>query len=679
MIAAFLQLRNESSNGHLRRCMENVSQYANEIFIYDDCSTDNSRDIYLEYTREDHIIFAGEMQFTRELYNKQRLLDLTLEHKPDWIVWQDGDAIFDRKITCDCKYLLAKLTKDGFDGAALRVLNLWRHPAFYRHDAGHNDLRYICFWRNNGKLHYNATEGLHQKQHPLGMDKIAQLPMNNAILHYGFTSEEDIAKKYLMYKALGQPDYPGQSGEPRLLDEISSFDVRKVPRLLYPEVNVPEDYETAKKPEAIRYTKYKRFNSWDEYCSFKDRDATESMDAFWEKAHQNKDQLWLTGSNPKEVYTNHNVGSIISDNKNLSILEIGIGLGDSIRFLSERHKVTAMDISADAFKAVECDTVLTKDFTSIQDKQFDFILCHLVLQHCDDEMVEYLLSNSFRCLKAKGIFSFQFAVLPPGQELDDFYKTTLNSIHYFRTNKQMADIVKKANGKVVGQTLQRSFPAECNIIWKFMKCSRSDSTKTISHSSPRISVVMTYFNRREQLVRTLHSISNSSRKSEAEILIVDDCSSEDQRIEDLEGYRGLDVKVIRLEPEDSWWKNPCIPYNLAFNQVKGDIVLIQNSETMHMGDLIRHALDYTRDELWMSYGCYAINKATTDRLPAESYLRENPTMDLLGETEACIFPREERPAFVTDQTGWYNHPKIRATGFHFAVAITRTSLEQLVV
>ena len=49
-LVAFLQLRNELENGNLIRCLENCKKWADDIYIYDDCSDDGSQEIYQKYT-----------------------------------------------------------------------------------------------------------------------------------------------------------------------------------------------------------------------------------------------------------------------------------------------------------------------------------------------------------------------------------------------------------------------------------------------------------------------------------------------------------------------------------------------------------------------------------------------------------------------------------------------------
>ena len=259
IVSAILQLYNELEKGNLVRCLENCKQWADHIYIYDDCSTDGSQEIYLQYTPENNIIFGRERNFKRELFDKQELLELAKSSSPDWIFWQDGDAILDRDLTLNLKQILAQIP-ERVQGAYLHYINIWRSSSFHRVDNLFGEGNFLVLWRNEN-LEYLPQEGLHLPQFPSSIDinKLAVLPYN--ILHYGFSSKEQIVRKYLTYKSLGQE---GNDLE-RLIDEYSSFDLVKIPVECFPEENIPKNYLTENKPHPIVYDKYRKFRSYEEY------------------------------------------------------------------------------------------------------------------------------------------------------------------------------------------------------------------------------------------------------------------------------------------------------------------------------------------------------------------------------------------------------------------------------
>lgn len=267
-IAAFLQLRNELEKGNLRRCLDNCREWATDIFIYDDCSDDGSQSVYEEYTDKDKIIFGEKPDFKNEIFHKDQLLKLTLSSNPDWIVWQDGDAIMDSSITNDCQTFLQTAESLGYEGIKIHYMNLWRSESYFRLDNLFNALWVNAFWKNNGSLHYKAHAGFHNEQHPFGMNKILKLDDQYRILHFGFSTLKQILRRYYVYISYGE----SRKFLHRLVDEQTkdkhgnSFTLQKAPKELYPDKNLPKDYDVALPPTLISWEELIKYNSWEEFC-----------------------------------------------------------------------------------------------------------------------------------------------------------------------------------------------------------------------------------------------------------------------------------------------------------------------------------------------------------------------------------------------------------------------------
>ncbi len=181
-----------------------------------------------------------------------------------------------------------------------------------------------------------------------------------------------------------------------------------------------------------------------------------------------------------------------------------------------------------------------------------------------------------------------------------------------------------------------------------------------------ISIVTAYHNRKDLLITTLKTIKNSS-VSDVEFILVDDCSSENHRVEDLVDDFPF-LKVIRLEKEDKWYVNPCVVFNKGFKETKGDIIILQNPECLHVGDVLERASQIKQGE-YISFGCYSIDKHKTfeiNNLP-------HPTR---GDLLSIIEPNP-RSVGGDGDNGWYNHSKYRPMGYHFCSAIHKKDLDEL--
>jgi glycosyltransferase involved in cell wall biosynthesis len=197
------QVYNEMQNGNLVRFIDACNQFADSIIIYDDGSTDNTQD-FLHHCQqmgtELYNIRSDENNFKDEIAHKQMLLNTAIEIKSDWILWLDADEVPDAEGQAGG---IRKLIEDKeTDGFTFHQINLWRSDKFYRVDNQYNDGIFLRLWKNNGRLKYDSRPGLHQRQYPLGLDRVKDSPLQ--IIHYGFASDTSIIRKYYTYKAHGQ-------------------------------------------------------------------------------------------------------------------------------------------------------------------------------------------------------------------------------------------------------------------------------------------------------------------------------------------------------------------------------------------------------------------------------------------------------------------------------------------
>jgi GT2 family glycosyltransferase len=85
------------------------------------------------------------------------------------------------------------------------------------------------------------------------------------------------------------------------------------------------------------------------------------------------------------------------------------------------------------------------------------------------------------------------------------------------------------------------------------------------------------------------------------------------------------------------------------------MVIIQNPECCHMGDVLQYTLDNLTDHNYLSFHCYAATKAET----------------------RVMRSGEPLPMFTEKKSRWYNHTTERPYAYHFAAAITRNNLIKL--
>ena len=177
----------------------------------------------------------------------------------------------------------------------------------------------------------------------------------------------------------------------------------------------------------------------------------------------------------------------------------------------------------------------------------------------------------------------------------------------------------------------------------------------------KLSIVTAYYNRKELFLKTLDSIQASEKVDDIELIVVDDASKDSERLEDIQDNYKFPIHIIRQEPEDKTYINPCVPYNLGFAKAQGDRVLIQNPECYHVGDLISVALESTTDDNYIAFAAYALSKQDTENLGKKG-------------TEVNLLNKVSNGG---QDDGWYNHSTINPRPLHFASCITKKNLEEL--
>ncbi|MBN1696567.1 MAG: glycosyltransferase [Spirochaetales bacterium] len=173
---------------------------------------------------------------------------------------------------------------------------------------------------------------------------------------------------------------------------------------------------------------------------------------------------------------------------------------------------------------------------------------------------------------------------------------------------------------------------------------------------PRISIVIGYYNRRPLLEATLASINRSRFVGEVEICICDDGSDDENRL-NIDGLRAitdkkLSIKLDSVSKEEKEWINPCIAYNRALDLAAGKIIILQNPECLHHGDIISYAAEHLEYNQWLSFACLAIDKESTMKVLHPEHHGKDKKLNGV----------------------WYNHRIHRPAGYHFCAAIHKDDI-----
>ena len=133
----------------------------------------------------------------------------------------------------------------------------------------------------------------------------------------------------------------------------------------------------------------------------------------------------------------------------------------------------------------------------------------------------------------------------------------------------------------------------------------------------KISIVMAYYNRKPQTLRTLDNFEKQyAGKFDFEVIIIDDNSNNENRLEDIIEKYNFPINLIVISKEEKGDRiNPCVVYNKGFLQSTGEFIIIQNPECYHVGNILKHMIDNLKEQDYFSYSCFAPSSfELTDKL-----------------------------------------------------------------
>jgi glycosyltransferase involved in cell wall biosynthesis len=179
-------------------------------------------------------------------------------------------------------------------------------------------------------------------------------------------------------------------------------------------------------------------------------------------------------------------------------------------------------------------------------------------------------------------------------------------------------------------------------------------------------VVMTYFNRKWQTLKTLESIAKSKHDN-FKVLVVDD-ASDVLFTEDIDiSLYPFKIEVIRVEKGVKDWSSPVPIQNMGVTAaLKGgaEVLILQNAEAKHIGDPLVYAEENLTEDNYLSFACFSLSKQSTF----------DPNLD---DNLDSIIEAHNVCAVDSEHDSWYNCGFIRGTFYDFCSAITKGNMLKL--
>lgn len=191
-----------------------------------------------------------------------------------------------------------------------------------------------------------------------------------------------------------------------------------------------------------------------------------------------------------------------------------------------------------------------------------------------------------------------------------------------------------------------------------------------------VSIILPYYNRKELLMQTLNSFEHFYSDKDLEVVIVDDASSNEHRIENDLDFN-LKIKLIRLENKNGI--NPCYPYNVGVRESIGDIIILSSPETFHNNNIfdVTNNFEYIDDDTYLLFSVFCL----TDKNIIESISKSEfiDVLNIINNVKYKFYQNlgENGYPFNNNYGSWYTHSIHRSSGLNFFTAITRNRFYEL--
>lgn len=183
-----------------------------------------------------------------------------------------------------------------------------------------------------------------------------------------------------------------------------------------------------------------------------------------------------------------------------------------------------------------------------------------------------------------------------------------------------------------------------------------------------ITIVMTMYNRKKQTLFTLKSFTHSIRSNKIVVILIDDSTEGYLNEEELTQFP-FQITYITIENDKKEWINPCVNYNIGFNEIKTDHVIIQNAEVCHIGDVINLVSNNLTSENYLVFDVCALPSAQSNSLLYDVTVQPD-CKDDNWYSDTIKF-------LITQNHSWYQHIVHRNANYHFLTAISHANLIKL--
>jgi glycosyltransferase involved in cell wall biosynthesis len=191
------------SKTNIERFMESVTKYCDGLVVFDDGSTDGSRDVVTEWSGSIELEIPSNKENTpkQECFHRARSLEHCKRLGADWVLCLDPDEVFEKKAECGALRALCEQLDSQYDSVEFPMRDLWRTDRFVRLDGRWSKSTGPRLFRLGKNLSYDIAPAFRDSLVPNGITSTAKSALK--VVHFGYAKDDAIISKYKRFKSLG--------------------------------------------------------------------------------------------------------------------------------------------------------------------------------------------------------------------------------------------------------------------------------------------------------------------------------------------------------------------------------------------------------------------------------------------------------------------------------------------
>jgi hypothetical protein len=120
----------------------------------------------------------------------------------------------------------------------------------------------------------------------------------------------------------------------------------------------------------------------------------------------------------------------------------------------------------------------------------------------------------------------------------------------------------------------------------------------------KISIVIAYQYDKEKLIKALDIFDEKYSKYKFEVVIIEFNSKDKFTRDDMNSFN-FEINYFQIINKECI--NIGMAYNIGFKKATGDIIIFQNSECIHIGNILEFTLRNLKPQYYFNFNCYEIN------------------------------------------------------------------------